>query len=50
MNVSIRNTNKEATEAWSRKLPLDVLQLVGISSHNIIPDRWGIYWPGSTKA
>jgi hypothetical protein len=31
--------NKEATEAWSRKLPLDVFQLVGISSHNVIPNR-----------
>jgi len=40
-----RNMNKEATEAWSRKLPLDVFQLVG-SSHNVIPNRWGIYWLG----
>jgi len=47
MNVSIRNTNKEATEAWNRKLPLDVLQLVGISSRNVIPNRWDIYWLGS---
>jgi len=47
MNGSVRNENKEATEAWSRKLPLDVLQLVSISSHNVIPNRWGIYWLGS---
>jgi hypothetical protein len=31
--------NKEATEAWSRKIPLDVFQLVGISSLNVIPNR-----------
>jgi len=48
MSISLRNTNTEATEAWSRKLPLDVFQLVGISSHNVIRNRWGIYWLGST--